>query len=174
MDSVDQEAAAFWRRCERRPNGCLEWQGTINGRGYGVLQVRGRQLRAHRRAWELSYGAIPEGLFVCHKCDNPPCCDLDHLWLGTHQENMADRNAKGRQARHFGARNPMRLHPELVRRGAKNPRAKLSEEQILAIRSVFAEPNPPTYKLAGKAFGVGHQTIWRVVHGHRYAVVAPK
>ena len=80
----------------RMPSGCLEWTGYDMGDRYGAIWSDGRYVRTHRLAWELVHGSIPEGLFVCHKCDNPPCCDVEHLFLGTPADNNADRDAKGR------------------------------------------------------------------------------
>lgn len=65
-------------------------------RGYGIMRVRGKVLKTHRIAWELANGPIPDGLSVCHSCDNPPCCNVEHLFLGTHADNMADMIAKKR------------------------------------------------------------------------------
>lgn len=78
------------------PNGCLEWTGTINKSGYGLISIHGKPVRAHRFAWELVNGPIPPGLFACHKCDNPPCCNVEHLFLGTHDDNMVDMAVKNR------------------------------------------------------------------------------
>jgi len=79
----------------RMPNGCLEWTGCTS-HGYGLIGVNGNQVQAHRVAWELANGPIPAGMEVCHKCDRPPCCDPEHLFIGTHTDNMADMAAKGR------------------------------------------------------------------------------
>ncbi len=80
-------------------NGCLEWQGFRDKDGYGQIS-KGKEgaglLKTHRVAWEEAYGPIPDGMSVLHKCDNPPCCNEEHLFLGTHDENMADMKAKGR------------------------------------------------------------------------------
>lgn len=89
---------------ERKPNGCLEWTKGTDVKGYGHFRVDGRLTQTHRVAWELANGPIPDGMWVLHHCDNPPCCDTDpsdaypegHLFLGTPADNAADRAAKGR------------------------------------------------------------------------------
>lgn len=81
----------------RMPNGCLEWTGMADSRGYGRISVHSRIRLTHRVAWELLRGPIPDGLNVLHHCDNPPCCDTEsHLFLGTNADNAADREAKSR------------------------------------------------------------------------------
>lgn len=91
------------RGLERKPNGCLEWTGSTHA-GYGQIAVDGRPVPTHRLAWTLNRGPIPPDLNVLHHCDNPPCADTEpsstypdgHLFLGTQAENLADRDAKGR------------------------------------------------------------------------------
>lgn len=86
-----------------RPNGeCLEWIGRPNSSGYGRLMIGGKQQLAHRLSWQFHFGRIPAGLCVLHRCDNPPCVNPAHLFLGTQIENIADRTAKGRTSRHRG------------------------------------------------------------------------
>ena len=79
------------------PSGCIEWIGS-GSRGYGAIKIDGVTHRAHRVAWELAHGFIPAGLFVCHRCDNPRCINVEHLFLGTPADNNNDKIAKGRQA----------------------------------------------------------------------------
>ena len=86
--------------------GCLEYQGYRNSSGYGIIKVDGEALLAHRVAFELAHGPIPSGLFVCHSCDNPSCCNSNHLFLGTPADNMADKVSKDRQ---FTKRTPEKL-----------------------------------------------------------------
>lgn len=83
------------------PNACWEWTGFRIPDGYGQITIRSRQrtYKAHRLAWEIAHGPIPEGLQVCHKCDNPPCCNPAHLFLGTARDNVMDRERKGRSFR---------------------------------------------------------------------------
>jgi len=77
---------------------CWLWTGCVTTFGYGFYRWKkpNKMVHTHRIAWELEHGPIPEGMHVLHKCDVRPCCNPAHLWLGTHQENMADMRAKGR------------------------------------------------------------------------------
>jgi hypothetical protein len=104
-------------------SGCWIWRGpTI--RGYGVLTIGSRtngtrrNEYAHRVAWEIYRGPIPAGLFVLHRCDNPACSNPAHLFLGSHDDNMADRSRKGR-----------------AMRGSAHVAAKLTERDVLAVRA---------------------------------------
>jgi hypothetical protein len=89
--------ARFWAKVDRSdPDGCWPWIGHRIRKGYGIHWAFNRKTVAHRRAYELTYGSIPDGLFVCHHCDNPPCCNPDHLFVGTNSDNMQDCIRKGR------------------------------------------------------------------------------
>lgn len=127
-------------RVVRVESGCLEYTGYKNEHGYGVLSVGGAGRLAHRVAWTLANGPIPDGLCVRHSCDNPPCCELSHLSLGTHAENMADRDARGR-----------------TQQGQATKNAKLSNEDVRAIRAATGT-NP---QIAAR-FGVDTSTICKI------------
>lgn len=100
--------------------GCIIYTGYIADTGYGLICIAAKTRSTHRLAWELKHGPIPKGGVICHRCDTPACINVDHLFLGTHQDNVADMVAKGRSAR-----------GDRVGRG----RAKLSRDQVLAIRT---------------------------------------
>ena len=110
-------ADRLWRKVEKTPGGCWVWQGYRHPeRGYGQIG-RGRTgeglIETHRAAWEVTHGPIPEGMFVCHSCDNPPCCNPADLFLGTPADNVADMLRKGREAR-----------------GIALPQARLTDAQV--------------------------------------------
>ena len=132
-------------------HGCHVWQPPKKGAGYGSMRYNGKDQLAHRIAWQEKYGAIPEGMCVCHKCDNPACVNPDHLFLGTHADNMRDMTSKGR-------------HP--YRYGEDHARAKLTNEQVRHIRSLRESSN-----VLARLFGVSKRTILNVRHGYTYGAV---
>jgi len=116
----------FWEKVERcGEEECWLWNGRTNNQGYGMFWADKSTL-VHRFSWELHHGPIPEGMFVCHHCDNPPCVNPAHLFLGTLQDNHADMMAKGR---HFSPGTPGELHPN----------HKLNEDQVRLIRQCFSQ-----------------------------------
>lgn len=123
----------FWSKA-RKTDGCWVWLAGKDKDGYGNFSVgqraTARPVRAHRVAWELTHGSIPDGLFVLHECDNPPCVRPDHLFLGTNQNNMDDMVAKGRGS--IGIRNGKYTQPERTPRGDqhwKRRSTKTGEQQ---------------------------------------------
>ena len=123
------------------PNGCIEWtRSTVRG-GYGQIKVNGKQLKTHRFAWELVNGPIPAGMDICHHCDNPPCCNVEHFFLGTGADNMADRDAKGRHGQSKKTHCPQN-HPYdeantyVTPKGARNCRTCKRDRREQAKRSV--------------------------------------
>lgn len=140
----------FWAKVNRT-DGCWLWTAASTGRGYGVIQREGRARVAHRVAWELTNGPIPEGLMVRHRCDVRLCVRPDHLELGEHADNMADMRVRGRAA--AGTRNAMHLypdrrprgdrsgarrHPETIRRGSQQRVATITEADVPMIRARWA------------------------------------
>lgn len=117
--------------CE--PNtGCFIWTASVTQKGYGKLGVEGGAFRlAHRVAWELFVGPIPDGLWVLHKCDNPPCVNIDHLYLGTNSDNMRDCVARGRFTQGWKL---MKGKPHPIH-GERHRRARLNDEAVYSIRA---------------------------------------
>jgi len=135
---------------------CEAHKGALTRFGYGTATspATGRSGRAHRVAWEQAYGPIPSGMIILHKCDNRACVKLQHLHLGTLADNNRDRAAKGRNSH---------VH------GTRHPRAKLTEEQVIAIR----RSTLPHNHLA-RLYGITNSTVSAVQRGIIWAHVAPE
>lgn len=151
--------AEKWARHVSRGNGpdaCWLWIGGTRGsQGYGAFKANGVMDSAHQVSWVLHRGPIPEGMQVLHNCptgDNPLCVKPDHLWLGTHAQNMADRNAKKRQAK-----------------GEQAAHAKLTDQQVEEIRKLAAG-NAKQREIAN-AFGVSQTVVSVVVRGETWTHV---
>ena len=128
-----EHANKFWSLVDRTPNspgGCWEWTAGKNAQGYGCFS-RGKnfpQVRASRVAYTLCVGPVPDGLFMCHRCDNPPCCNPAHLYVGTYVENNRDTLARGRRNdrwnTHCHRGHPMTPDNTYVTRGGKGRRCR--------------------------------------------------
>jgi hypothetical protein len=150
-------ADRFWSKVDKTstPSGCWNWTAAFYTAGYGKFSVAYKQLDgAHRVAWRLTFGDIPEGLQVCHACDNPACCRPAHLFLGTAIANMVDAHRKGR----------------ISHAGVPAPNRKFSDEQIVEIRAANAAGD--SHREIGRRFGVNHRTIGRVLKGDTYRAPA--
>jgi hypothetical protein len=135
-----RKAPDFWSRLAlRAKTGCWEWtEGTIRN-GYGRLRHGGTIWLAHRLAYTLKHGAIPAGMYVCHTCDNPSCCNPEHLFLGTQYDNMADMTDKGRAPKRAGFLNPAaKLTPGKVRKIRRLRATGVSRSEIASKFGVTA------------------------------------
>lgn len=131
--------------------GCWDWTASLLHDGYGAFGLGGRNGgmgRAHRVSYELHCGPIPEGVLVCHRCDNRTCVNPEHLFLGTPADNLSDMTTKGRRAR-------------VGHTGASNPSAKLTEEDATAIRAAV----DVAWRDLAKRYGVGKTTIFDIRSG---------
>jgi hypothetical protein len=144
----------FHKKYEINKSGCWLWTGGTRANSKGVLYPRhwtneSKSIGAHRFSFELVHGAIPQGMYVCHKCDTPLCVNPDHLFLGSHQDNMRDMVVKKRS---------------FVGRGEdKKGRAKLTNQQADQIRKMEISQS----KIAA-LFGVSQTTIGRIKRGESY------
>ena len=173
-------AERFWPKVLKTET-CWLWQGAHMTHGYGVLNAGGTnniRRSTHRVSWELHNGPIPDGLAVLHKCDNPPCVNPDHLFLGTQADNLRDMSSKGRNVSQAhperlarGDRNGSRRHPEKLARGEHNPAAKLTAESVSEIRRRYALGGVSQQELAN-AFGVSQPMIGNIVRGHSWRHVS--
>lgn len=129
-----------------------------------AINIGGVRLKAHQWAYAIYRGSIPTGLDVCHTCDVPRCVNPDHLWLGTHAQNMADCKAKGRRPAGRGSR------PDMIQLGDRNNNARLSELQAREILALKDEL--PTKTIAAR-FGVSRDHIYQIWSGRRWAHLQP-
>ena len=133
--------------------GCWEWTATTHGSGYGLFYIGNKTFRAHRISWQLENGTIPDGMFVCHSCDNPSCINPEHLFLGSPKDNSQDMVDKGRQYKPTGT---------------KNKSAKLTDSDVIKIRSLFGQISQN--KIAD-LFDVNPSCISKIKHGHLWSHV---
>ena len=129
-----------------RAEGCWGWTGPSHNAGYGQIYHDNMDFLAHRVAYELFIGQIPDGMHVLHHCDNPPCTNPTHLFLGTHADNMHDMVVKGRS-----------------QRGERNGRARLTEDQVLEIRAAYTNGDVLQRELAHQ-YGIATSLVSRIVN----------
>lgn len=143
--SHHQRFKSFVERFEekfRKSDGCWDWIASKGTFGHGKIFFRGRNIIASRASWILYRGEIPKGMCVCHKCDNPGCVNPEHLFLGTHAENMLDKTRKGRAPS-----------------GKAVKSSKLTDDDVLEIRRLYK--NGASCGEIQKKFNVHKGTIWR-------------
>jgi HNH endonuclease len=144
----------FWAKVVRTSH-CWEWTAGLDQRGYGRFQTgtsraTARTVLAHRWAYEEAHGPIPDGLLVCHRCDNPACVRPDHMFLGTELDNQSDSWNKGRRER-----------------GEQRAHAKLTEAAVRDIRARYAMGDVTQQALADE-FDISRSLVSGVVSRHRW------
>lgn len=139
--------------------GCHNFLGVKGVRGYGYIKWQGKRWFAHRLAWTLEKGAIPDGMHVLHKCDNPSCFNVEHLFIGTHQDNMTDKVNKGRVGtRPSGAEHSRKM-------------AKLDADKVkLVVDRLLAGASG---REVAKEFGIHFGTVSDITNGKTWKHVVP-
>lgn len=151
MSSYRPMIERFWEKVHKT-DGCWLWTASLDNHGYGQIQRSREQhpIRAHIYSYELHYGSIPAGLCVCHRCDIPACIRPDHLFLGTHTDNLKDSASKGR-----------------MHRGERTGNAKLTNKEVIEIKSLLANHVPQ--KVIAKKFKVSHANICAINTGYSWS-----
>ena len=147
---------------------CWIWNGSLNKKGYGCFWANNTRFRANRFSYTLYKGEIPEGMFVCHSCDNPSCVNPEHLWLGTPKDNVQDMIKKGRSHYSRGSRKHCKQHGNHSGKhynhpkGEKHYSSKLTEQQVKEIRLKYKPFEYSPYRLA-EEYNVSCQSIKKIV-----------
>ena len=151
---------------------CTIWNKAKTPQGYGVTTKNNKTVYAHRVAAEEAYGPIPEGMMVCHRCDNPSCVNPDHLFFGTHKDNMNDMKRKGRSA--GGDRHKSKVRPDSVQHGEAVGTSRLTAEQVGSIRSTYKPGKsgvrrPDSLMSLARQYGVSYTAIHKIVNRETWA-----
>jgi len=145
--SPEQIKQKFWKNTnKKKSNECWDWMPCRDKTEYGALFINQKKHKAHRYSYELHYGKIPKGKIICHRCDNPSCVNPNHLFLGTHADNSADRSAKNRHAY-----------------GEKTGSSKLTVKQVLDIKELLDKKIK--YKVVKKKYNISCSTVYCIKSG---------
>lgn len=152
------ETERFWGRVDKGClDGCWLWMGPKNKKGYGHIGINGKTVSAHRFSYSINVGAIPDGLHVLHTCDNRPCVNPKHLWVGTNLENVLDCIKKGRAGTLFSLR------------GEAHSKAKLTAADVLEIRELNSDGFSGSQ--LGDIYGVHPNNIFAICNRKTWAHV---
>lgn len=149
----------FWGKVSKLPHplGCWVWTASLRT-GYGAMKIDGRVYGTHRLSWLIHFGDIPDGLMVCHSCDNRTCVNPDHLFTGTAKDNATDMCDKGRHRCPHG----VRCH-----------RAKINADDVKKIRKLAKNPSL-SYTDIGEMFGLDRSTVGAIARGQQWKHVRAK
>lgn len=169
---TEKEASRFWAKVDRSggPDSCWEFQGCRDRKGYGHFAIKQKPRGAHRIAWTLVNGPIPEGMHALHRCDNPPCCNPAHLFAGTQLDNTADMMAKGR-ARMIGRpANPNQPPKPGHCKGEQHYSAKVTTDAVIDIRTRFLLGE--SQSALARHFEISQSMVFKIVHRKSWKHVA--
>jgi len=165
VKDVERAKLLFLNRVHKTES-CWLWKGSLNNLrgGYGYLKTNGVMYRAHRLAWLLFKGKVPRSLQVCHTCDVRACVNPDHLYLGSHEENIRDAVLRGRMA--SGKNHGLHKHPEARAFGERNGMAQFTSREAELIRQL-AKSGKPSSQIA-KEFHASYRAVHRIVNRESY------
>lgn len=148
-DYTAKDVARFWSKVTKtdNPDDCWNWTGFLDKGGYGHIHINRKVVTAHRTAFVITFGVVPDGLHILHRCDNRRCCNPSHLFLGTNANNVKDRDVKGRNRVGYGER---------------CARSKLTYAQVAEIKYKHMHEGIGSTTL-GREYGVNKSTILRIV-----------
>lgn len=155
MVRKEEDLKRFWSKVKKTSN-CWVWTGMKTSLNYGVFSYRGKDVYSHRFSYEIHNGNIKKNYCICHKCDNPPCINPDHLFMGTKADNSKDAKSKGR--------NLLQGHP-----GESHCAHKLTMKQVTSIRSEFKRYVVTRFSLASK-YNVSQHTISDILYGKSWII----
>ena len=169
-DLSEKNITNFYRKISPTANdqGCLEWLGASHKDGYGRFGIAGRLFQSTRIAFFVATGIDPLNMDVCHKCDNPPCCNPDHLFLGTRADNVKDMISKGRANFQKDPAKPAspRVRPAYIRKdsavGARHGQCKLDDATVTMIREMYCKSKTTHAQIAAE-FGVVQSLIGKII-----------
>ena len=148
----------FWKKVNKTDN-CWIWQAATRGKtGYGSLKYNKKVIDAHRMSWILSFGKIPEGKYICHKCDNRLCVNPEHLFVGSPKENWLDGFNKGRI---------VGLPKIWYQIGHHSTQRKISLEDAIEIKNLYLNTNM-TQKIIGEKYNISTRAIRYILSGETY------
>jgi hypothetical protein len=151
--SKEEAIQAFWNKVDKRgEDDCWEWKGSINHSGYGQLTFDKKHIFAHRLSYIFENGDIPEGMCICHHCDNPGCVNPKHLFIGTVRDNVLDMISKNRKYSNVGE---------------NNGRSKLTTDQVIEIRRKYKR-RIYTQLMLAKEYGVARPSIKDILVGSHW------
>jgi len=142
---INLNLAFFKDKIKYHDNGCITWGSHVDGGGYGAIKMFGKTVKTHRLSWIMHYGEIKNNSWVLHKCDNPPCLNPEHLFLGNQSDNMLDAHKK------------RRLRTPYL------DKAKINFDIAEKIRSEY-KPGVITQKELGKKYGISRSNVGLIIN----------
>lgn len=147
VNLTPKQISRFWSKTSKLENGCIVWNAARYSSGYGVIRLEKRNHATHRVSYFLKFGPFMKDSEICHHCDNPPCCNPNHLFIGTHTDNMRDMFSKNRRE---------------SAKGEKHGSAKLTPAQVIELRERYAR-GEGSMEILGAQYGITRQSAYLII-----------